>query len=191
VSAIGFAGGRIYASDSTGVFEASGTMPLWRRISSMPEVVDLTPSPDGSRLYATSATQGVQFLENGAWRSTDSLASPHQAHAGHENHPEVLSLAPIDGRLYAVGTSFGVSASADDGQTWSQLGGGLETVTPSQLIDYQNTLLAATSNGVYRFRLASGTPASPTWWLVVVLSVVIFGSAGVVVAGFDRLPWWR
>jgi hypothetical protein len=64
-------------------------------------------------------------------------------------------------------------------------------VTPSQLIDYQNTLLAATSNGVYCFRLASGTPASPTWWLVVVLSVVIFGTAGVVLAGFDRLPWWR
>jgi photosystem II stability/assembly factor-like uncharacterized protein len=188
VSAIGFADGLIYASDSTGVFEASGTLPDWRRVSSMPEVVDLTPSPDGSRLYATSATQGVQFLENGTWRATDSLASPHQAHAGHENHPEVLSLAPIDGRLYAVGTSFGVSASADDGQTWSQLGGGLESVTPTQLIDYQNTLLAATSDGVYRFPLAAGTPASRSWWLVVGLAVVIFGTAGVLLAGFDRMP---
>ena len=190
VSAIGFAGDRIYASDSTGVFEASGTLSDWRRVSNMPEVVDLTPSPDGSRLYATSATQGVQFLENGTWRSTDSLASPHQAHAGHENHPEVVSLAPIDGRLYAVGTSFGVSASADDGQTWSQLGGGLETVTPSQVINYQNTLLAATSNGVYRFPLASGTPASLNWWLAVLSAVVVSGSAGVMLAGFDRVPWW-
>jgi hypothetical protein len=191
VSAIGFAAGRIYVSDSTGVFEAGGTLRDWRRVSSLPEVVDLTPSSDGSRLYATSATQGVQFLKNGAWHSTDSLASPHQAHLGHENHPEVLSLAPIHGRLYAVGTSFGVSASADDGQTWSQLGGGLESVTPTQLLDYQNTLLAATSDGVYRFPLASGAPASLNWWLVVVLAVVIFGTAGAVLAGFDRLPWSR
>jgi len=191
VSAIGFAGGRLYASDSTGVFEAGGTRPDWRRVSSLPEVVDLTPSPDGSRLYATSATKGVQILENGSWHSTDSLASPHQAHAGHGTHPEVLSLAPIDGRLYAVGTSFGVSASADDGQTWSQLGGGLESVTPTQLIDYQNTLLAATSSGVYRFPLAAGAAASLNWWLVVVSAVVIFGIAGVLLAGFDRMPWWR
>jgi hypothetical protein len=104
-------------------------------------------------------------------------------------HPEVLSLAPIDGRLYAVGTSFGASASADGGQTWSQLGGGLETVTATQLIDYQNTLLAATSNGIYRFPLANGTQASVSWWLAVISLVVIFGLAGVVLAGFDRWPW--
>jgi hypothetical protein len=64
-------------------------------------------------------------------------------------------------------------------------------VTPTQLIDYQNTLLAATSNGVYRFPLASGTPASLKWWLVVVSAVVIFGTFGVLLAGFDRLPWLR
>jgi photosystem II stability/assembly factor-like uncharacterized protein len=191
ISAIGFAGGRIYASDSTGVFEADETQLTWRRVSNLTDVVDLAPSPDGSRLYATSATQGVQFLQSRIWHSTDSLASPHQAHAGHENHPEVLSLAPIDGRLYAVGTSFGVSASADDGQTWSQLGGGLESVTPTQLIDYQNTLLAATSSGVYRFPLASSTPASLNWWLIVVLAVVVFGTAGALLLGFDRVPRWR
>ncbi|MGA8923232.1 MAG: hypothetical protein WB682_08810 [Candidatus Dormiibacterota bacterium] len=191
VSAIGSAGDRLYASDSTGVFELSSPQQGWHRISTLPDVVDLTPSPDGSQLYATSATQGVQILENGSWRSTDSLASPHQAHLGGEKHPEVLSLAPIDGRLYAVGTSFGVSASADAGQTWSQLGGGLENVTPAQLVDYEGSLMTATSNGVYRFRLESGTPASPTWWLLVVAAVVVFGVAGVALAGFDRLPWLR
>ncbi len=191
VSAIGFAGGHLYASDSTGVFEQDTTQQGWHRVSSLPDVVDLTPGPDGRRLYATSTTQGVQILENGSWRLTDSLASPHQAHLGGEKHPEVLSLAPIDGRLYAVGTSFGVSASPDGGQTWSQLGGGLENVTPAQLVDYQGSLTAATSSGVYRFRLESGTPASLTWWLVVVAAVVLFGSAGVVLAGFDRLPWVR
>jgi photosystem II stability/assembly factor-like uncharacterized protein len=192
VSAISFVGGRIYVSDSTGLFAWSATRGGWQRVSSLLSVVDLTPSPDGSQLYATSATDGVQFLENGTWRTTDSLASPHQAHhAGNEQHPEVLSLAPIDGRLYAVGTSFGVSASADGGQTWSQLGGGLENVTPAQMVDYKNSLLAATSDGVYRFPLAISTPASISWWLVVLAGVVVFGSAGVLLAGFDRLPRLR
>jgi hypothetical protein len=191
VLAIGFDHGRIYASDSTGVFEQSSSQQGWHRISTLPDVVDLTPSLGGKQLYATSATQGVQILENGTWRSTDSLASPHQAHLGNEKHPEVLSLAPIDGRLYAVGTAFGVSASADAGQTWSQLGGGLGNVTPAQLVDYQNSLVAATSDGVYRFPLVGGTPASVTWWLVVVAAVVVLASAGVVLAGFDRLPWSR
>ncbi len=191
VSAIDLAGSRSYASDSTGVFELSSPQQGWRRISTLPDVVDLTSSPDGRQLYATSATQGVQIFAIGTWRSTDSLASPHQAHLGNEKHPEVLSLAPIDGRLYAVGTSFGVSASADDGQTWSQLGGGLENVTPAQLVDYQNGLVAATSNGVYRFRLESAAPASSTWWLVLVAAVVVFGVAGAALAGFDRLPGLR
>jgi photosystem II stability/assembly factor-like uncharacterized protein len=191
VSVISFAGGRaegrIFVSDSTGVF-AWNASQSWQRLSSMPDVVDLSASRDGSLLYATSTTQGVEILENGAWRPTDSLASPHQAHHGNEKHPEVLSLAPIDGRLYAVGTSFGVSASADQGQTWSQLGGGLENVTAAQLVDYQHSLLAATSNGVYRFPLTRGQPATPTWWLIIVAAVVVCGSAGVVVAGLDRLP---
>lgn len=189
VSALSFAGSRLFASDSTGVFERSTFGPGWQRVSSLPDVVDLASTPDGLDLYATSSTQGVQVLNDGKWHSTDSLASPHQAHLGHENHPEVLSLAPVDGRLYAVGTSFGVSASADGGQTWSQLGGGLENVTPTQLIDYQGSLVASTSDGVYRLPLNSSSPASLTWWLVVLTAVVICGSTGVALAGFDRLPW--
>jgi hypothetical protein len=187
VSALAFDAGRLYAADSTGVFELNAAQS-WQRVLTFSGVVDLTPSPDGTQLFATSATQGVQFLQDGVWHFTDSLASPHQHHAGNETHPEVLSLAPVDGRLYAVGTSFGVSASADAGQTWSQLAGGLENVTPSQLIDYQGALVAATSNGVFRFQLDSGAPASPAWWLVMLAAVVAFGSAGALLAGFDRLP---
>lgn len=193
VAAIGFlgvpAGGNIYVSDSTGVFERT-SFHSWRRVLSLPNVIDLRPSPDGSRLYATSATDGVFALSGGAWRSTDSLASPHQAHLG-EKHPEVLSLAPIDGRLYAVGTSFGVSASDDDGQTWSQLGGGLAGVTPAQLIDRENELLAATSDGIYRFPLERASQPSFSWWFDLIAAVAAFGAAGILLAGFDRLPWVR
>jgi ligand-binding sensor domain-containing protein len=191
VSAIAFMGGRLYAADTTGVFELEVAQPDWQRISSLSGVVDLAAGAEGHQLFATSATQGVEYLEDGRWHATDSLASPHQHHAGNESHPEVLSLTPVDGRLYAVGTAFGVSASADAGQTWSQLGGGLENVTPAQLVDYQGALVAATSNGVFRFRLDSGMPASPAWWLVALAAVVAFGIAGVMLAGFDRLPRLR
>jgi hypothetical protein len=190
VSALAFSGGRLYAADATGVFELNGTQG-WQRISSFSGVVDLTPGPDGQQLFATSATQGVQFMQDGAWHVTDSLASPHQHHAGNETHPEVLSLAPISGRLYAVGTAFGVSASADSGQTWSQLAGGLENVTPAQLVDYQGALVAATSNGVFRLPLEGAAPASLPWWLIVLAAVTAFGAVGVVLAGFDRLPRLR
>jgi photosystem II stability/assembly factor-like uncharacterized protein len=188
VAALASAGGQMYAADSTGIFVLRPAGQNWQRISNLPNVVDLAPGPDGSPLFATSATDGVQYFENGSWHATDSLASPHQHHTGNETHPEVLSLAPVAGRLYAVGTSFGVSASADAGQTWSQLGGGLENVTPAQLVDYRGSLVAATSNGVFVFPLNSATPASPTWWFAVLATVVAFGIAGVGLAGLDRLP---
>lgn len=86
---------------------------------------------------------------------------------------------------------FGVSASDDDGQTWSQVGGGLSNVTPAQVINRQNALLAATSNGVYRFPLAPATPASLGCWMAVLTAVVVFGATGILLAGFDRLPWPR
>jgi hypothetical protein len=187
VSALAYSGGRMYAADPTGVFQLNGTQG-WLRISSFSGVVDLTPSPDGKQLFATSATQGVQFLQDGAWHQTDSLASPHQHHAGNETHPEVLSLAPVEGRLYAVGTAFGVSASADAGQTWIQLAGGLENVTPAQLVQNRGSLLAATSDGVFRFPLNSSSPASSAWWLLVIAAVVAFGTVGALMAGLDRRP---
>jgi hypothetical protein len=187
VSALAFSGSRLYAADSTGVFEL-GTAQDWQRISNFPGVVDLTPGADGKQLFATSATQGVQFLQDGVWHVTDSLASPHQHHTGNETHPEVLSLAPIDGRLYAVGTAFGVSASADAGQTWSQLAGGLENVTPAQLVQNRGSLLAATSDGVFRFPLNASSSASPAWWLLVIAAVVAFGAAGALLAGLDPRP---
>jgi hypothetical protein len=191
VSALAWIRGRLYASDTTGIYVLDPIPNSWNRISTQPSVVDLTPSPDATQIYATSTSQGVEVLAGGSWRSTASLLSPHQAHLGGESHPQVLSVAPIDGRLYAVGTAFGVSASADEGQTWSQLGLGLGDVTPAQVIDYQNTLLAATSNGIFRFPLIGSSPASAAWWAAVIGVVVLCGAAGVLIVGLDRLPRTR
>jgi hypothetical protein len=192
VAALTMAAGHLYASDSTGVFQASPGDSVWRRISNQQSVIDLTPSPDGSRLYATSSANGVQVFDGQSWQPTDSLASPHQHHTANEGaHPEVLSLAPIDGRLYAVGTAFGVSASADGGQTWTQLGGGLADVTPAQVVGYQGSLLAATSNGLFAFPLRSDPPASAGWWLAVIAAVVVCGGAAVLIVGVERVPRLR
>jgi hypothetical protein len=192
VTALGFLGSRLFASDSTGVFAWDLDMRQWLKSSAQPSVIDLAADPDGKHLYATSSTQGVRILDDSGWHATASLASPHQHHSGNEMHPQVLSVAPIEGRLYAVGTAFGVSASDDRGQTWTQLGGGLANVEPSQLVDYQGSLLAATSNGVFRFPLAGSQPASGAWWIALIASVVLCGSAGVALVGMGRGPRiWR
>ncbi len=191
VTALGFLDSRLFGSDGTGVFAWDLDVRQWLHESSLPSVVDLTADPDGRHLYATSSTQGVQVLGDSGWRATASLASPHQHHSGNESHPEVLSVAPIEGRLYAVGTAYGVSASDDTGQTWTQLGVGLAAVEPAQVVDYNGSLLAATSNGVFRFPLAGARPASVAWWIAVIASVVLCGNAGVAMVGMSRGPLMR
>ncbi len=192
VTALGYWGTRLFASDGTGVFAWDLDVGQWLRQSIQPSVVDLTPDPDGRRLFATSATQGVRILDDAGWHTTASLASAHQHHSGNETHPQVLSVAPIDGRLYAVGTAFGVSGSNDDGQTWTQLGGGLASVEPSQVVDYQGSLVAATSNGIFRFPLSAYRAASIDWWVAVITSVVLCGIASVALVGMGRgLGLWR
>jgi hypothetical protein len=189
VAALTLVAGSLFASDSTGVFEKRAGESAWRRISNQPSVIDLTPSPDASRLYSTSSTTGVDVFDGHNWQTTDSLASAHQHHVANEGpHPEVLSLAPVDGRLYAVGTAYGVSASSDGGQTWTQLGGGLADVTPAEVVGYRGSLLAATSSGVFTFPLRGDPPASAGWWLAVIASVVVCGLAGVLVVGLERTP---
>ena len=135
VSALAFSGGRVYAADSTGVFELERCAELAADLKLL-----WGGRPDSKSAMESSCSPPPPRRASSSWRTapgmpTDSLASPHQHHAGNETHPEVLSLAPVDGRLYAVGTAFGVSASADAGQTWSQLAGGLESVTATQLVD--------------------------------------------------------
>lgn len=189
VAALTFLAGHLYASDSSGVFEMSFDQSGWQRISSQPSVIDITPSADGRQLYSTSSTTGVEVYNGHVWQSTDSLASPHQHHVANEGpHPEVLSVAAVAGRLYAVGTAYGVSASSDGGQTWAQLGGGLADVTPAQVVVYQNELLAATTNGIFTFPLRVDPPASAGWWLAVIAAVIVCGGAAVLIVGPEKMP---
>ena len=191
VLAMGFLGSRLFASDGSGVFAWDLDQNQWLRQTKQPSVVDLTADPNRHRLYAASTTQGVWILDDAGWHGTMSLASAHQHHSGHVTHPEVLSVAPVDGRLYAVGTAYGVSASDNSGLTWTQLGGGLANVEPSQVIGYDGSLLAATSDGIYRFPLSSDAAASAGWWSIVIATALICGSGGVLLVGMGRGFWIR
>jgi hypothetical protein len=186
VSALIFDGQDLYASDGTGVFRWQAVSSSWQRLSALPSVVALTANADG--LYATSSSRGVMVLRDGRWSPTASLASPHQHHTGNAIHPQVLGLTPFDGRLYAVGTAYGVSASSDSGQTWTQLGGGLENATATEAIVVHGRLLAATSDGVYQFPLREDPAASATWWALVLLAAVACGLLGILLLGLERRP---
>ncbi len=97
-------------------------------------------------------------------------------------------VASVAGRLYAAGTSDGVSASADGGRTWTQLGGGLRDVTPGQVVEFRRGLWAATSGGLYRYALEPAAAASPAWWLALLAAAAVAGLAGVAVSGRSARP---
>jgi hypothetical protein len=189
VVALGFFGARLFASDQTGVFSWDLDQNRWSRSSHLPSVIDLTADPEQTHLYATSSTRGVDILTGSAWWPTMSLATAAQQHPG-KPHAQVLSVAPIGGRLYAVGTPAGVSASGDGGQTWVQLGGGLADVQPAHVVDYQGALLAATSNGIYRFPLSTYTPPSLAWWLALMAAAAGCGTCAVLLVGTAPMTWW-
>jgi hypothetical protein len=79
-----------------------------------------------------------------------------------------------------------VSASADGGRTWTQLGGGLGDTTAFQAIDFRDGLWAATSSGLYRYPLTFSPAASLEWWLAVLGLSAGVGLVAVAVSGLPR-----
>jgi hypothetical protein len=185
VSSIAYMGGAVFASDATGVFEWAPRSGSWMRSSSQASVVGLAASPDGLALYAASNTGEIRQLAAGSWHT---LARPG---AGHIHNGQVLGqlqgVLPVAGRLYAAGTSEGVSASADGGETWTQLGGGVANRAPGQLIAFRGRLWAPTSDGLYGYVLTSDAPASATWWAGLLAAAVVIGSLALAVLGLERV----
>jgi len=128
VSASASVGGEVFVSDTTGVFRWEPAARSWTRTSSQPAVAELSPSPSGGALYASSLDNDLAVLAGGRWTDLGQPAPVH-SHHGHV-HGQPAAVTQVDARLYAAGTSDGVSASADGGWTWTQLGGGLGA-TPS------------------------------------------------------------
>jgi hypothetical protein len=181
-SAIAVLGRDVFVSDTTGVFEWQPGATAWLRTSSLPAVTQLSPA--AGALYASSErTTDLQVLAGGRWTDLG-LPAPVHVHHG-EVHGQAAAVASVDGRLYAAGTPEGVSASADGGWTWTQLGGGLGDGVPGQVVGRQGSLWAATSAGLYRFPLATRGGATPAWWIMVLVLSLGLGLVGVVVGGLD------
>lgn len=118
----------------------------------------------------------------GRWTRLEDPAPVHH-HEGH-THGQPKAVTTVDGRLYAAGTSEGVSASADGGRTWTQPGGGLGSVTAGQVIEFRGGLFAATSDGLYcRFALRQDPPASPLWWVLVLMAAAGLGLSATGISG--------
>jgi hypothetical protein len=141
-------------------------------------------SPAGDALYASSeTTTDMQVLAGGRWTDLG-LPAPVHVHHG-QVHGQAAAVTAVAGRLYAAGTPEGVSASADGGWTWTQLGGGLGDSVPGQVIGRQGGLWAATSGGLYRFPLAERGSATAGWWAMVVALALGLGLVAVAVSGLD------
>jgi hypothetical protein len=190
-TAIAYFRGHLFASDTSAVYELAPGPDRWRRVSSQALVLQLTVSTDGRALYATSPTQAVQVLDAGAGRWT-ALAPPAPAHehqGGGHVHSQLGGVLALGDRLYVPGTSEGVAASPDAGNTWTQLGGGnIAGAAPAQLTEFQGALWAATANGVYRYQLTPERPPSVAWWIGLFAAALGCGLLATVVATPER---WR
>jgi hypothetical protein len=185
VSSITYLGSHLFASDVTGVFEWAAGSRSWVRSSDQLSVISLAASPDARQLYAASSNGELRALVGGGWQT---MATPGTAHLhGGQVHQTLRGVLPVAGRLYAVGTTDGVSASADGGQTWTQLGGSITGRAPGQVIAFRGRLFAATADGVYQYPLTADAPASAGWWAALVGAALILGSLALAVLGLDRL----
>lgn len=182
-SAIAYLDRNVLVSDGTGVFCWQAVSRSWVRTSSATGVELLSPDPATGALYASSPSTDLQVFADGRWTDLG-LPAPVHVHHGHvHGQPEAVS--PVAGRLYAAGTADGVSASDDGGWTWTQLAGGLGGTTPNQVIGYQGSLWAATSDGLYRFPLAVRGGATPGWWVMLLALAVGLALAAVGVGALD------
>lgn len=185
-SAIAYFGGKVFVSDTTGVFALSDGATTWTRVSRQASVVALTVSAARDRLYATSTTQGIQMLAGGRWSPLAAPGPSHQHHGQMQMHAFVGGVLGFGSRLYVPGTQDGVSASADGGQTWTQLGGGVADTPTLQLVEFQGSLWAATESGAFRYRLTPGARPSPLWWTLLVIAALGGGMLACAVAVTDR-----
>lgn len=168
-TAMAYYGGSLFVSDLSGVFQLEPGAGAWRRVSGQTQVIWLAPGAGGRELYATSSDLRLEVLAQRRWSvlATPPLSRAHQHGDGGEAHAEPGSVVAQGSRLYVSGTGDGVSASADAGRTWTQLGVGMVEPAPAQVVAAGDALWAATGDGVYRYPLTPGTAPSATWWALV------------------------
>jgi hypothetical protein len=181
-AAIAVSGSDVYTSDSSAVYRWQAGR--WQRVASASGVTALVGKPDGG-VYLITSMDGVLVLDSGGLHTSGSLAFAHQPGSAMRDRPQARSVATTDGKLYAGGTADGVSASADGGLTWTQLGGGLGSRDVYAVTSTGSELWAATSDGVYRFRLSDSRPPEASWWLLLISSALSLAAAAVFLGALD------
>ncbi len=190
VTAIALYQAHVYASDGSAIYQWDSGSAVWRSAAPVPEVVDLSPDRSGRKLYVSSVTGGVWLLSDGTWQALAAPAASHQHH-GHL-HGALAQVTQAGSRLFASGTSDGVSASADGGYTWTQLGGGLPIDTPpTYVMLYGSDLLAASAFGLYRFHLTNSLAPTALWWIALITAAIAAVAAALLLAAPERLPGRR
>ncbi|MDQ1655854.1 MAG: hypothetical protein QOD41_937 [Cryptosporangiaceae bacterium] len=184
-AAITYLGSQVVASDDSAVYQWDPQNRRWRTLTAQPGVVDLTVA--GGVLFASSSGGELRSFSGGHW---DTLTAPGPAHhtgaalAAHTEHGSG-GIAAVGGRLYAPAAGGGVSASADGGRTWTQLGSGSRH--SAQVVALGGRLWSATPDGVYSFALAPDIPRpSARWWLTVAALALLAGSLGAALSALDR-----
>jgi hypothetical protein len=193
-TAMAYYRGGLFVSDLSGVFQLEGGGSAWRRVSRQTQVIWLAREAGGQKLYATSADLRIQALAQDRWSvlAPPPMPRAHQHGGGGGAHAEPGNVLALGSRLYVSGTGDGISASADSGATWTQLGAGMVDPAPAQLVASRDALWAATADGVYRYPLTPGVAPSAIWWALVFAAGLGSGLLVTVIALPERLRrLWR
>jgi hypothetical protein len=178
--AVAYFDGTVFASDVHAVYRWTGSS--WEKSSAQRAVVSLDPTGDG-RLFASSMGQGVEVFTNGAWHPSDSgLAANHGG--TRVIHVDGITSAG-GGRAYAAMMLDGTSTSTDAGQSWTSVRAGLRRGSVWRIVPVDSELVAATDHGLYTYRLPVTESAGTVWWLALIATAALFGTAAV---GLAALP---
>lgn len=174
-TALAFYRGDAYVSDAGGIYRFDFPSVSWRRVFVADDIAALDVSADGRALYGSGLNGGLARYDGHSWTSLDLGAAHNHKAAGHFHSHGITSAF---GRLYATGTRDGVTASADAGNTWTPLFGGLPADEVTGAIGFRGRLLAVTTNGTYSVPAGPLAPAGGAWWLLLIL---VAGGAGAAV----------
>ena len=148
--ALAFNGGRLYSSDTAGVYRWQPETASWTRSSSQLWVTSL--SSGGGRLYAASQVTGAQSFDGSRWHRLD-LGSYGHAHGGLPlDH--LVRVVPAFGHAYPVGAE-GPMAGAQDA---APLGSDLWSVGDA---------------GASRMAVDRTPPADLVWWAGLLIATVL------------------
>lgn len=176
-TSLAYLAGVPYVVDPGGVYRFDASAVAWNRVFRADDVVSLAMSVDSASLFAAGLNGEVWQYDGHRWKAFDLVAAHNHRISGHAHTHGVTA---DFGRLYAIGTRDGVTASADAGTTWTPLGIGLPEADVTGAIGYRDRVLVTTASGIYSIPAPTAPTAGLGWWLLLALVTGIAGTAIVV-----------